>query len=373
MNRPRDIVLYDTTLRDGMQREGLSVSVEEKIRIARRLADLGIHVIEGGFPGSNPKDEEFFRRLEREHLGDTTIAAFGMTRAKGETAERDPKLRVLAESWAPMATIVGKTWDLHVEKVLRVDREENLRMIAESVAFLCAQGKRVTYDAEHFFDALLGSPRLRTCLSQSGGRGGGGVGRASATPTGPRFPDQVAEAVDDVVAALGACRVGIHTHNDSGCAVANALVAVDRGRRLRAGHHQRLRRALRQRRPVRRSSPRSSSRWASTASPTESGEAHRHRPLRGRTLQRLARPAPALRGPQRLRAQGRPARVGGRARSHHLRAHRAGAGGQRAARAGVGAVRRATIAQRASELGYPVDSRERAGRPGAQAPQGERA
>jgi len=161
----RPLILYDTTLRDGMQREGMSVSVDEKLRIAVRVADLGVRVIEGGFPGSNPKDEEFFRKLQRQALGDAEVAVFGMTRGRGATAENDRQLRVLADCWAPIATVVGKTWDLHVQKVLRVDRDENLRMIAESVGFLRRQGKRVFYDAEHFFDAYAAHPEYAlACL-----------------------------------------------------------------------------------------------------------------------------------------------------------------------------------------------------------------
>ena len=229
MNKSRNIVLYDTTLRDGMQREGLSVSVEEKVRIARRLADLGIHIIEGGFPGSNPKDRELFRRLEKEPLGSTVIAAFGTTREKGSTAGNDPKLRVLAESWVPMVTIVGKTWSLHVEKVLRVSREENLSMISDSLTFLRRQGKRVVYDAEHFFDGFAAHPDYAlACLRAAAEAGAETV--CLCDTNGAALPGQVAETVDAVVAALaGACQVAIHTHNDGGCAVANSLIAVDRG------------------------------------------------------------------------------------------------------------------------------------------------
>ncbi len=172
MTTARPVLLYDTTLRDGMQREGLSVSVDEKVRIAVRIADLGVHIIEGGFPGSNPKDEEFFRKLEGRPLGDALVAAFGMTRGKGTTAEKDVSLRSLAECWAPVCCIVGKTWDLHVQKVLRVDRAENLRMIAESVAFLLKQGKRVHYDAEHFFDAYAVHPEYALECLQGCRRGG---------------------------------------------------------------------------------------------------------------------------------------------------------------------------------------------------------
>ena len=229
MTAAREIVLYDTTLRDGMQREGLSVSVEEKIRIARRLSDLGIHVIEGGFLGSNPKDEDFFRRLEGEPLGNAVVAAFGMTRGRGAKVNADPKLRALARSWVPMVTIVGKTWGLHVEKVLRVSRDENLCMIAESVAFLRAQGKRVIYDAEHFFDAYSAHADYAiACLRAAAEAGAETV--CLCDTNGAALPGRVAETVDAVVAAMaGTCRVAIHTHDDTGCAVANSLIAVDRG------------------------------------------------------------------------------------------------------------------------------------------------
>jgi len=145
--------LYDTTLRDGMQGEGMSLSVDEKVRVAHALDGLGIHFVEAGFPSSNPKEVALFELLERERFDHAEIAAFGMTRRKETAAEDDPGLRILADCFAPVCTLVGKTWSLHLEKVTRVDPEENLRMVAESVAFLRAEGKRVIYDAEHFFDA----------------------------------------------------------------------------------------------------------------------------------------------------------------------------------------------------------------------------
>jgi len=224
-----DILLYDTTLRDGMQREGLSVSVEEKVRIALRVADLGIHVIEGGFPGSNPKDEEFFRRMQQESLGGTILAAFGTTRGRGATAEEDVNLGVLVECWTPVVAVVGKTWDLHVEKVLRVDREENLRMISESVAFLRRQGKRVFYDAEHFFDAYEAHPDYAlSCLRAAAEAGAESL--CLCDTNGAALPTRMPEVVRHVVRELGnGCRIGIHPHNDAGCAVANALVAVEAG------------------------------------------------------------------------------------------------------------------------------------------------
>jgi 2-isopropylmalate synthase len=225
-----DLILYDTTLRDGMQREGMSVSVDEKIRIAHRLADLGAHMVEGGFPGSNPKDEEFFQRMEHERLpGGARVAAFGMTRGRGLTAEADPVLRVLAGCWAPLACIVGKTWNLHVKKVLRVDQEENLRMISESVSFLVVEGKTVIYDAEHFFDAYATQPAYAIrCLRTAAEAGADTV--VLCDTNGATLPTRLAEVVGQVCAELGdTCRIGIHCHNDADCAVANSLVAVDRG------------------------------------------------------------------------------------------------------------------------------------------------
>src|SRR3954465_14480817 len=146
------IQTYDATLRDGMQGEGMSLTAAEKVRVVRKLDELGIDLIEAGFPASNPKELELFGLLERETLQHAQIAAFGMTRRRDLAAEDDPALRVLAECFAPVCTLVGKSWKLHLDKVVGVDAEENLRMIADSVAFLTGQGKRVVYDAEHFFD-----------------------------------------------------------------------------------------------------------------------------------------------------------------------------------------------------------------------------
>jgi 2-isopropylmalate synthase len=152
------IVVYDTTLRDGMQGEGMSLSVDEKVRVAHALDELGVHLIEAGFPASNPKEEALFDLLAREPFETAEVAAFGMTRRRDTAAADDPALRLLADSFAPVCTLVGKTWSLHLEKVTKVDPEENLRMIADSVAFLAGEGKRVIYDAEHFFDAFRADP-----------------------------------------------------------------------------------------------------------------------------------------------------------------------------------------------------------------------
>src|SRR3954454_16479134 len=141
------IELYDTTLRDGMQGEGMSLSAEEKLRLVHKLDELGIDLGEAGCPGSSPKELELFELLSRETFGHSQIAAFGMTRRRDSTADSDPGLRVLADSFAPVCTLVGKSWKLHVDKVVRVEPEENLRMIGESVAFLVGERKRVVFDA----------------------------------------------------------------------------------------------------------------------------------------------------------------------------------------------------------------------------------
>src|SRR3954449_2564629 len=187
------IIVYDTTLRDGMQGEGMSLSVEEKVRVARILDELGVPMIEAGFPTSNPKELELFERLSEAGLR-ASICAFGMTRRRDSAAEDDTALKVLAESWTPVSTLVGKTWGLHLEKVVRVDRDENLRMIGESVAFLVGCGKRVIYDAEHFFDGYRDDPTyavecLRTALEA------GAENLTMCDTNGATLPHQIAEAV----------------------------------------------------------------------------------------------------------------------------------------------------------------------------------
>ena len=229
------VVVYDTTLRDGMQGEGMSLSVDEKVRVAHALDDLGVHLIEGGFPASNPKEEALFELLAREQFETAEVAAFGMTRRRGIAADRDPGLCLLAESFAPVCTLVGKTWSLHLEKVTQVDSEENLRMIAESVGFLVDEGKRVIYDAEHFFDAFRDDPDYALhCLRTAAEAGAENV--TLCDTNGSSLPSQVADATERVVVELGDhVQVGIHTHDDAGCGVANSLVAVERGARLVQG------------------------------------------------------------------------------------------------------------------------------------------
>ncbi len=224
------IELYDTTLRDGMQGEGMSLSAEEKLRVAHRLDELGIDVIEAGFPSSNPKELQLFELLSRETFAHAQVAAFGMTRRRDVPAGEDPALRVLAESFAPVCTLVGKTWALHLRKVVRVDRDENLRMIADSVSFLRGAGKRVIYDAEHFFDGYADDAdyALR-CLRAAAEAGADTV--VCCDTNGGTLPDRIAEVMGRVVADTGTLGVqlGIHCHDDAGCGVANSLTAVQRG------------------------------------------------------------------------------------------------------------------------------------------------
>ena len=182
------VQIYDTTLRDGMQGEGMSLSAEEKLRVAHALDDLGIHLIEAGFPASNPKEEAVFALLAKEHFTNAEVAAFGMTRRRDTNADDDPALRLLADCFAPVTTLVGKTWRLHLEKVTKVDPDENLRMIAESVGFLSTNGKRVVYDAEHFFDAFREDSALRAPVPQGRGRGRRRDRRRSATRTARASP-----------------------------------------------------------------------------------------------------------------------------------------------------------------------------------------
>jgi 2-isopropylmalate synthase len=229
------VLLYDTTLRDGMQGEGMSLSVGEEVRVAHALDGLGVHLIEAGFPASNPKEEALFDLLSRERFAHAQIAAFGMTRRRDSDAADDPGLRLLADCFAPVCTLVGKTWSLHLEKVTKVDRDENLRMIADSVGFIVAQGKRVIYDAEHFFDAYRDddSYALR-CLRAAADAGAENV--TLCDTNGSSLPAEVAEATAHVVAELGdTVQVGIHTHDDAGCGVANSLMAIQQGARLVQG------------------------------------------------------------------------------------------------------------------------------------------
>ncbi len=222
------IEAYDATLRDGMGGGGMWLTAKEKLRVVHALDALGVHMIEAGFPASNPKELEFFEMLEREPPVDAEIVAFGMTRRRDRGAEEDEGLIVLADSFAPICTLVGKSSPLHVEKVVRVTREENLAMIAESIAFLRARGKRVLFDAEHFFDGheLDAAYALQTLRAASEA----GAERLVLCDTnGGTLPLRVQAVVEAVRAELPEVMLGIHTHDDCGCAVANTLLAVQAG------------------------------------------------------------------------------------------------------------------------------------------------
>jgi 2-isopropylmalate synthase len=218
-----------------MQGEGMSLSVEEKVRVAHALDSLGVHLIEAGFPSSNPKEEALFAMLADESFDHAEVAAFGMTRRRGVAAEQDEALRLLADCFAPVCTLVGKTWELHLEKVTKVDSAENLAMIEESIAFLRSQGKRVIYDAEHFFDGWRQNPVYALDCLRAAVRGGAENVTLCDT-NGSSLPAQIGDATAQVVAELGGdVAVGIHTHDDAGCGVANSIVAVERGARLVQG------------------------------------------------------------------------------------------------------------------------------------------
>ncbi len=222
------IQLYDATLRDGMGGGGMSLTAQEKLRIVERLDQLGVDMIEAGFPSSNPKEAELFELLAAAPLEQAQIVAFGMTRRRDTAAEDDEGLRVLVASIATAVTLVGKSSMLHVEKVIRVTPAENLAMIEQSIAFVAAAGKRTLFDAEHFFDgwrqdAGYALETLRAAVA-------GGAERVVLCDTnGGALPSQVREVVLAVCDALPGVPVGIHTHDDGGCAVANSLVAIEAG------------------------------------------------------------------------------------------------------------------------------------------------
>jgi 2-isopropylmalate synthase len=221
------IQIYDTTLRDGTQREGISLSCDDKIRIARRLDELGVTFIEGGWPGSNPKDAEFFERARDIPWANARIAAFGSTCRVGGGPEDDANIRALLDARTPACTVVGKTWTLHVTEVLRTTLEDNLRIIERSLAYLRAQDRRVIYDAEHFFDGYRADPEYALETLRASIRGGAET-LVLCDTNGGSLPWQIGEIVRKVQAAVRH-PLGVHCHNDSECAVANSLAAVHEG------------------------------------------------------------------------------------------------------------------------------------------------
>jgi 2-isopropylmalate synthase len=222
-----EIDIYDTTLRDGSQGQGVSFSVADKLKIAERLDAFGVHYIEGGWPGSNPKDIEFFDEAKRRRFTHAKLAAFGSTRRKDVRAAADEQVRLLVHADTPVITIFGKTWLLHVREVLQTTPEENLAMIEDTVGYLAQQGRFVIYDAEHAFDGYKDAPEYALATCKAAERGGAGVVVLCDT-NGGSVPGEIAAITRAVRTHVGV-RIGIHTHDDIGLGVANALAAIDAG------------------------------------------------------------------------------------------------------------------------------------------------
>jgi len=218
------VKIYDTTLRDGSQGEGISYSVTDKVRIAQELDMLGVHFIEGGWPGSNPKDMEFFLRMSKVKLVNSKLAAFSMTRRLNMKAKEDPNIKALVKSQAEVITIVGKTWDLHVQDVLKTSREENINMIRDTVKFIVSEGLDVFYDAEHFFEAYTSNKEyaLKTLIAA---QDAGASALCLCDTNGGTLPQEISKIVGEVRKRVGVS-LGIHCHNDAGVAIAGSLSAV---------------------------------------------------------------------------------------------------------------------------------------------------
>lgn len=226
---PQHVTIFDTTLRDGTQGEGISLTVEDKLKIAQKLDELGIHYIEGGWPGSNGKDIEFFHRVQQLTLRNAKITAFGSTRRKGAKPEDDPNLQAILESGVKVATIFGKSWDFQVTTALQTTLEENLSMIYDSVNYLKEQGLEVIYDAEHFFDGYKNNrDYAMATIRQAEAAGANWI--VLCDTNGGSMPGEIESIVQDVVAGISA-PVGIHAHNDCELGVANSLAAVAAGAR----------------------------------------------------------------------------------------------------------------------------------------------
>jgi 2-isopropylmalate synthase len=222
------VEIYDTTLRDGSQQVGLDLTVEDKLRVATALDQLGVDVVEGGWPGSNPKDKEFFARASEVPWRNAQLAAFGATRRPNRSADGDPDLETLLVANTPIVTLVGKSWTLHVDEALRTTREENLAMIADSARFFVREGRRVVFDAEHFFDGYATDRNYALdCLAAAAEAGADTL--ALCDTNGGTLPDDIVRIVRDILSTFPSLRVGVHCHNDSACAVANSLVAVGEG------------------------------------------------------------------------------------------------------------------------------------------------
>ena len=361
MNR---ILTYDSTLRDGEQCEGITLSLEDKLRIVERLDAFGVDFIEGGFPASNPKDIAFFQRVQEMPLKHARIAAFGSTCKKDVAAEDDRGLADLVASGAPVVTIVGKTWDEQVTRALLTTLDENLRMIRDSVAYLKAQGLTVVFDAEHFFDGYkANADYAMACVRAASEAGADSIDLCETN--GGALPHEVDAVVAAVARELPGQQLGIHCHNDSGCAVANSLAAV------RAGVTQ-----------VQGTVNGFGERVGNTDLLTVIADLELKMGCtcvgeeRLRDLTSVAQfvaetcnlsvPNHHLHGRVGVRAQGRPARQRHRALPRGLRAHASRGGGQHAAHAGQRAGRQGIAHREGEELGHRSGPapRQDAGDPG---------
>ena len=245
-----EVEIYDTTLRDGSQGEGINFSVMDKLRIAEKLDAFGIHYIEGGWPGSNPKDIEFFAEAKRKKFKHARLAAFGSTRRKGVAVESDDQVRLLLEAHTPVVTIFGKTWLLHVTEVLRTTPQENLAMIGDTVRFLKDHGKFVIYDAEHAFDGYKDDPEYALATWQAAEKAGADFVVLCDT-NGGCLPREVA-AITAAARGKLTARLGIHTHDDIGLGGGQRAGGARSRRDARPGHDQRLRRTHRELQPHQR-------------------------------------------------------------------------------------------------------------------------
>ncbi|HZJ82219.1 MAG TPA: citramalate synthase, partial [Clostridia bacterium] len=222
------VFIYDTTLRDGAQAEGISFTVNDKLRIARRLDGLGVDYIEAGNPGSNPKDLEFFNKIQDSPLEHAKLAAFGSTRRPGIKAKDDANVKALLTANSPVVAIFGKSWDFHVTDIIRTSLEENLRMIYDTVSFLKEEGKEVVYDAEHFFDGYK-TNKDYAMETLGAALAAGADSLVLCDTNGGCFPLETMEIVQSVVGEFPETTIGIHCHNDGGMAEANSIIAVEAG------------------------------------------------------------------------------------------------------------------------------------------------
>ncbi len=227
-DKSKRVEIYDTTLRDGTQSEGVSLSLEDKLLIVDALDRLGVDYIEGGYPLSNPKDAAFFTEMKKRDLKYARLVAFGMTRRKGIKADDDTGMKALLDAETPVITIVGKSWNMHVTDVLRVDEQENLAMISESIAYLIGQGREVMFDAEHFFDGYQADRDYAIATLRTAAEAGASCLVLCDTNGGATI-EQTAATMRDVIKSLPDAKIGIHCHNDCALAVANSIIAVTEG------------------------------------------------------------------------------------------------------------------------------------------------